>query len=573
MIVLPATITGMLYPDFTMLFTYTINTICFIFLLFYFLTLALLPLGLIACISNKMSQQTIKNRQNSKKQPHVTIIKALKGADENLEENLESFCRLDYSNFDIYFCLESADDPASKICEKLKNKYSSRNVEISNSNTRIVIEPMKPVNINILYQTEFYANETYFDQSVFKNPKVKNMKMAYEQTNSEYIWMADSKIYTKPGTLSHLVTEILNEPENTACIHCNPLFKESRSKIDVEKVYFYTHHARQYCSSGFLGIPCLTGQSVLAKRSKLEKFGGLKAVENYLAEDFYLCKFISENGDKLKLSRFPALQNAPKTKKSENFTCDTLCPPTPRCRTVNSICGSICNPECDANIDNTAFVNRMLRWYKLRRDMVPAVSYLEVFFECIVSAVYGPAVLYFMIDQCKNSSVCSKTIPPVYLPAGVNYWTTVGTHIFVWFCFDTAQACILGVKVLSYGYLKSWVVRHFVFLKIYFLGFFGFCFGYGSVDQVVWADKTYVIKDGKLLEKGQSSSNSRFVNNSVNGFTYPYDQSSSTFSSEMSSRNSSSQSPNLLSPGVYAKRQHVNAESHSSSSTSLLVDI
>lgn len=204
--------------------------------------------------------------------------------------------------------------------------------------------------------------------------------------------------------------------------------------------------------------------------------------------------------------------------------------------------------------------------------MVPAVSYLEVFFECIVSAVYGPAVLYFMIDQCKNSSVCSKTIPPVYLPAGVNYWTTVGTHIFVWFCFDTAQACILGVKVLSYGYLKSWVVRHFVFLKIYFLGFFGFCFGYGSIDQVVWADKTYVIKDGKLLEKGQSS-NSRFVNNSVNGFTYPYDQSSSTFSSEMSSRNSSSQSPNLLSPGVYAKRQHVNAESHSSSSTSLLVDI
>merc|ERR1712110_925191 len=116
--------------------------------------------------------------------------------------------------------------------------------------------------------------------------------------------------------------------------------------------------------------------------------------------------------------------------------------------------------------------------------------------------------------------------------------------------------------IFNYGYLKNWILRHFVFLKIYFLGFFGRILGYGRVDQVIWGDKTYNIKNGRLLEQKKGEKKSRVRDN--NDF--------SVSSSEMSSRHSNSQSPNLFSPG-YIKRQKVNAESTTSSSTSILIEI
>merc|ERR1739848_883543 len=144
-------------------------------------------------------------------------------------------------------CLESESDGVVNICRKLQQKY--------------------PDKARLLFQDDFYENN-HEQRFVFKNPKVRNLRPAYEATASEYVWMVDSKIYAEPGTLSNLMAEMMEGDASLACIHCNPLFKNSETELTVEKLYFYTHHSRQYCGSAFLGQPCLTGQSVLAKRSK-----------------------------------------------------------------------------------------------------------------------------------------------------------------------------------------------------------------------------------------------------------------------------------------------------------------
>lgn len=101
-----------------------------------------------------------------------------------------------------------------------------------------------------------------------------------------------------------------------------------------------------YDASDVLNIPCLTGMSVLVKRELIDEFGGLDSLEDYLAEDFYMCKFLTENGWKLKLSRKFALQNA-------------------------------------GNDGGTSvYAERMLRWYKLRKSMVPFLAFIEPLFEC-----------------------------------------------------------------------------------------------------------------------------------------------------------------------------------------------
>ena len=46
--------------------------------------------------------------------PPVSIIKPLSGLDEELEENLESFYRLDYPSYEIVFSFARREDPAHR---------------------------------------------------------------------------------------------------------------------------------------------------------------------------------------------------------------------------------------------------------------------------------------------------------------------------------------------------------------------------------------------------------------------------------------------------------------------------
>lgn len=56
------------------------------------------------------------------------------------------------------------------------------------------------------------------------------------------------------------------------------------------QVYFGTQFGKMYLSCDFLGINCITGMSCLFRRSVLDEAGGLKALGQYLAEDYYLGK-------------------------------------------------------------------------------------------------------------------------------------------------------------------------------------------------------------------------------------------------------------------------------------------
>lgn len=415
---------------------YTCFTLSTIFLIIYLISWSLQPLGLLSCILQRYQQTNVKHKKCHKKQPPVTIIKPIKGIDGNLEENLTSFFTQNYTNYTVHLCLESPHDTAAALCEKLVEKYKKLAV--------------------LHYQIDFY--DDFLDSETFKNPKIQNMRMAWSNSETELVWMADAKIFAEEDTLENLVTEMLSfssTSDNTALIHCNPLFK-SPIPTTTEKTYFYTQHSRQYCTTAMLGIPVLTGMSVLARRSKIEAFGGLTALEDFLAEDFYLCKFLTDAGEKLRLSKFPALQNPSENQSSVKV-----------------------------------FVYRMLRWYKLRKSMVPMVAMMEPMFECFYAGIYGPLsivgfnkflVLLFPEYVFWNPSV------------DISWGIAMVTHWLMWFVFDTLQAGILGMKVLNFGYLKSWIVRHFIFCYIYTVGFFDV-----RSNIITWSDKKYLLKNSKLI--------------------------------------------------------------------------
>jgi cellulose synthase/poly-beta-1,6-N-acetylglucosamine synthase-like glycosyltransferase len=55
--------------------------------------------------------------------PSVTILRPLKGIDDNLFYNLESSFLQTYTNFEIMLCVADSQDPCITLCRDLMTKY------------------------------------------------------------------------------------------------------------------------------------------------------------------------------------------------------------------------------------------------------------------------------------------------------------------------------------------------------------------------------------------------------------------------------------------------------------------
>jgi ceramide glucosyltransferase len=60
----------------------------------------------------------------------VSILKPLKGVDEGLFENLESFFKLNYPSYEILFSVTEKTEPAISVVQKLLSKYPSADAKL-----------------------------------------------------------------------------------------------------------------------------------------------------------------------------------------------------------------------------------------------------------------------------------------------------------------------------------------------------------------------------------------------------------------------------------------------------------
>ena len=197
----------------------------------------------------------------------ITILKPIKGIDDQLETNLISFFKLDYPDYEIIFGLHSYDDPALKIVKKLSEKFP-------NINTKIIISSFK----------------------IGLNPKINNLYNMYHKAKNNLILISDSN--TRVGTkfLKLLANEFEDKNVGLVTATIRGLGAKNLSSL-MENIHLNTFLTPSVIvASQIANISIVVGKSILISRILLEKIGGFEAFKNYLAEDFFMGQKVQELG-------------------------------------------------------------------------------------------------------------------------------------------------------------------------------------------------------------------------------------------------------------------------------------
>jgi ceramide glucosyltransferase len=205
--------------------------------------------------------------------PPVSILKPLKGIDDNLFDNLDSFCSLDYPVYEIIFALRSADDPAYKVARKVKERHPEKDI-------RIVAE--------------------WCDEGL--NPKVNNLTPAYRVSKHGFILISDSNVLVDKDYLRDTVRHM----EDAEVGLVSNLIRGVRSRTVgslLENMHLNSFIAGGVCFfEKFMRRPCVVGKSMLIRKECLEEIGGFGSVKDHLAEDYILGRKMKEAGMKVVLS-------------------------------------------------------------------------------------------------------------------------------------------------------------------------------------------------------------------------------------------------------------------------------
>ena len=219
---------------------------------------------------------TLAERENVKGfQPPISILKPLKGLDDSLFDNLESFCNQDYPRYEVLLALRDADDPAYKVACKIREKYPQKDI-------RIVAE--------------------WCEDGL--NPKVNNMVPAYRVSKYKFILISDSNVMVGKDYLAETARHMADPRVGLVSSLIRGVGARSIGSV-FENLHLNTFTIGGVCFlEKVMKMPCVVGKSMLIRKEYFEELGGFAAVKDYLAEDYILGKKMAEIGKRVVLSNY-----------------------------------------------------------------------------------------------------------------------------------------------------------------------------------------------------------------------------------------------------------------------------
>jgi ceramide glucosyltransferase len=216
--------------------------------------------------------------------PPISVLKPVRGVDFASYENFSSFCRQDYREYEILFCVNEMSDAAVPVIRQVMAEFPQRNIRILSNAPQLGT-----------------------------NRKVNNLALMTREAHHEFLVQSDGDVRVGPNYLKEVIAPFVDS--NVGVVSCfyrgvsQPNLPAQLEAIGAASDFF----AGALVANWMEGVTFALGASVATRKSWLAKIGGYEAFADYLADDYEIGNRVHKAGGKVLLSReavwtmYPAL--------------------------------------------------------------------------------------------------------------------------------------------------------------------------------------------------------------------------------------------------------------------------
>ena len=205
--------------------------------------------------------------------PPISIIKPVRGLDQEAEENFRSFIQAPYpAPFEVLFCVEDKDDPAVPLIQRLIAERSAAKVHLTFSRRQDQRELGKTI----------------------------NLMAGIKESSHEVLVLSDSDVRNSPGFLDELVRP-LTDPKIGLTYAC-PVYRGAANwpaglmALAVNETILALSAAPRYTA---------IGSTIATRKDVLRAIGGIGRLRHRIGVDAALGRAVYAKGYRIELIKQP----------------------------------------------------------------------------------------------------------------------------------------------------------------------------------------------------------------------------------------------------------------------------
>jgi ceramide glucosyltransferase len=212
-----------------------------------------------------------ENPPNTDFTPPISCLKPIRGLDDDAYENYASFCRQDYPEYEIVFCVDM-DDPALPVLERLIVDFPERKIRLLYGSGRNAI-----------------------------NDKVARLVRLVSEAQYDLLVITDGDIRVGPDYL-RAVAHPFRDPKVGGATAMYVSTDETTFVQELQSIGMISDFFAGIVVDWQLeGIKFMFGQSIVTTKERIAGFGGYDTIENRPADDLNVGRLVAAQGYEVKL--------------------------------------------------------------------------------------------------------------------------------------------------------------------------------------------------------------------------------------------------------------------------------
>ena len=204
--------------------------------------------------------------------PPVSNLKPIRGLDPDAYQNFASFCKQDYPDYELLFCVGEEDDPVVPILQKLACDFPERR-------------------IRVLFGSGGRGS----------NDKVVKLARLVSEAQHEVVVISDSDVRVRPDYLQTVVAPLADPKVGAVTCFYVPTEEKTFPENLQTMGMFSDFYVSILVARQLDGVKFALGPTIATTRTRLAAFGGYGAIENRPADDLLVGRLIAEQGYEVEL--------------------------------------------------------------------------------------------------------------------------------------------------------------------------------------------------------------------------------------------------------------------------------